>query len=100
MHKYNDVGSFKSQEDGRTDGHLAVVPWLQEIPDGHVSDVTELADMIGVEKLVLIGWIRTDLDFARLVATKIAAENSDIVRLLLTSEAGELTPQLLVQLTQ
>lgn len=79
MHKYNDVGSFKSQEDSRTDERLAVVLWLQEIPNGHVSDVTELADMIGVEKLVLIGWIRTDLDFARLVATKIAAESSDIV---------------------
>lgn len=65
-------------DDIGTDGRLSIIPVLQSIPDGHAADLTQLSDLLGVEKLVLIGWLRSHSDFARLVARKISANpNSD-----------------------
>lgn len=45
---------------------------LRSLPDHCASDVEDLARRIGAEKLILIGWVREDLQFARLVASKIS----------------------------
>jgi hypothetical protein len=44
---------------------------LSHLPDRCALDVTELARRIGADKLELITWVRADIDFARLIASKI-----------------------------
>jgi len=43
---------------------------LQRVPEHCVQDVGELARRIGADKLQLITWIRADVQFARLIASK------------------------------
>jgi hypothetical protein len=52
------------------DYELAVTA-LRNLPDHSAADVNELAERIGVQKLTLIGWLRADLQFARLAASKV-----------------------------
>lgn len=44
---------------------------LNRLPDGCAADITDLASRIGTEKTTLIGWLRADINFARLVASKV-----------------------------
>ena len=61
-----------SESTGATthDYELAVTA-LRGLPDHCAADVNELADRIGVQKLTLIGWLRADLQLARLAASKV-----------------------------
>ncbi len=45
---------------------------LQQLPDRCAASVGELADRIGADKLLLIQWSRTDVECARLIASKVA----------------------------
>jgi len=45
---------------------------LNHLPDRCALDVGELAKRIGADKLELIRWGRADIQFARLIASKIA----------------------------
>jgi hypothetical protein len=44
---------------------------LNRLPDHSATDMSELASRIGVDKLELITWIRADIRFARLIASKV-----------------------------
>ena len=44
---------------------------LKSLPDHCVMDMGELADRIGADKLELIAWVRADIEFARLIASKV-----------------------------
>jgi hypothetical protein len=44
---------------------------LRDLPDGCACSVDELAARIGASKLALIGWLRSDFNFASLVASKV-----------------------------
>jgi hypothetical protein len=44
---------------------------LRELPDRCAANIDELANRIGAKKLTLIGWLRADVKFARLVASKV-----------------------------
>lgn len=44
---------------------------LRQLPDHSVVDAGELARQIGVDKLELIQWVRADVTFARLTASKL-----------------------------
>lgn len=44
---------------------------LSALPDHSATDMSELALRIGVDKLELITWIRSDIRFARLIASKV-----------------------------
>lgn len=48
---------------------------LQGVPEHCAQDVGELAGRIGADKLQLIKWIRADVDFARLIASKMLKTN-------------------------
>lgn len=43
---------------------------LSRLPDHCAVDAGELARRIGVDKLELIQWVRADVTFARLIASK------------------------------
>jgi len=45
---------------------------LNGLPNHCVLDVDELARRIGADKLELITWARANLEFARLMASKVA----------------------------
>jgi hypothetical protein len=47
---------------------------LHNLPDNCAMDVTDLAGRIGADKLELIQWVRADIKFARLIASKVAKE--------------------------
>ena len=49
---------------------LAVLA-LRRLPDHCAVDAGELARRIGVDKLELIQWVRSDVMFARLTASKL-----------------------------
>jgi hypothetical protein len=51
--------------------HELLVQSLSELPDRCAADVGELASRIGAKKLALIRWSRSDVRFARLVASKV-----------------------------
>ncbi|MET0497705.1 MAG: hypothetical protein ABW106_05465 [Steroidobacteraceae bacterium] len=53
------------------DYQLAVMA-VKSLPDHCAMDVTELAERIGADKLDLIRWVRADITFARLIASKVA----------------------------
>jgi hypothetical protein len=44
---------------------------LNSLPDHCAMDMDELADRIGADKLELITWVRADIRFARLIASKV-----------------------------
>lgn len=44
---------------------------LNSLPDRCATDLGEVADRIGTDKLELIRWMRTDIKFARLIASKV-----------------------------
>lgn len=50
--------------------HHMAAEALNDLPDDSAVDLSELADRIGVDKLDLIQWVRADIKFARLVASK------------------------------
>lgn len=54
------------------DDYDHVVSAVRSLPDHSAADVTELANRVGAQKLKLINWLRTDLKFARLVASKVS----------------------------
>jgi hypothetical protein len=43
---------------------------LSSLPDHWATNLGEIANRIGADKLELISWVRTDLAFARLVESK------------------------------
>lgn len=45
---------------------------LNRLPDHCAVDVGELAQRIGADKLELITWVRADIKFARLIASKVS----------------------------
>jgi hypothetical protein len=45
---------------------------VQNLPDRCAPTVGELAAQIGADKLDLLNWVRADLEFARLIASKMA----------------------------
>ena len=47
---------------------------LRELPDGCAADLGDLARRVGSEKLALIAWSRANLEFARLLASKVRAD--------------------------
>ena len=54
-----------------TGGYQLALSALNGLPDHCVTNMSELADRIGVDKLELITWIRADIRFARLIASKV-----------------------------
>ena len=44
---------------------------VSKLPDRCALDVGALAERIGTDKLELITWIRADIDFARLISSKV-----------------------------
>lgn len=46
---------------------------LNSLPDHCAMDLGEVAERIGADKLELITWIRSDIEFARLIASKVTA---------------------------
>lgn len=44
---------------------------LKELPNHCAVDIDDLAARIGTKKLTLIGWLRADIKFARLVLSKV-----------------------------
>ena len=48
-----------------------VLQLLRTLPDHCAMDVGELAGQIGADKLELIQWVRADIRFARLIASKV-----------------------------
>jgi hypothetical protein len=54
-----------------TDDYELIASALRRLPDRSTENLTELADRIGAQKLKIISRVRTDLKFARLVASKI-----------------------------
>jgi hypothetical protein len=48
-----------------------VLSVVQNLPDRCARNVTELATRIGADKLDLLNWARCDLEFARLIASKV-----------------------------
>ena len=58
-------------EDSALQDYRRVMLALHHLPDRCALDVTELADRIGADKLELITWVRADITFARLIASKI-----------------------------
>jgi len=59
-----------SAERGVADYAVAIAT-LKGLPDGCAADINDLASRIGTEKTTLIGWLRADLTFARLVDSKV-----------------------------
>jgi hypothetical protein len=51
--------------------YLLAVSALNNLPNNCASDVTDLAGRIGADKLELIQWLRADIKFARLIASKV-----------------------------
>lgn len=49
---------------------------VRDLPDGCACTVAELADRIGIDKLALIRWTRTDVRRALLAASKVRATPS------------------------
>jgi hypothetical protein len=47
---------------------------VNSLPDRCVIDVGALADRIGADKFELIRWMRTDIAFARLIASKVSED--------------------------
>lgn len=45
---------------------------LRKLPDRCATNVGELAERIGADKLDLLQWVRADMEFARLIALKLA----------------------------
>ena len=54
-----------------TGGYQLALSTLNGLPDHCATDMGELAHRIGVDKLELITWIRADIRFARLIASKV-----------------------------
>jgi hypothetical protein len=52
------------------DHHVAALA-LSHLPDDCALNLGELAERIGADKLELIEWTRADIQFARLVASKV-----------------------------
>ena len=53
------------------DEHQRALSALHDLPDNCAQDVTDLAGRIGADKLELIRWVRADVKFARLIASKV-----------------------------
>jgi hypothetical protein len=47
---------------------------VSSLPDRCVVDIAALADRIGADKLELIKWMRADIAFARVVASKVSGD--------------------------
>lgn len=62
------------EEDSRISarrGYGRLLSALNSLPDHCAMDVGEVAIRIGTDKLELIQWMRTDIEFARLIASKV-----------------------------
>lgn len=65
--------SFRVKDDPRGAGprsYRLVLSALHSLPDRCAPTVGQLADQIGADKLDLLNWVRGDLEFARLIASK------------------------------
>src|SRR5262249_7885381 len=51
--------------------HRIALSVVQSLPDRCAQSVSELAARIGADKLDLLNWARADLEFARLIASKV-----------------------------
>jgi hypothetical protein len=51
--------------------YAVAIAALNRLPDRCAADINDLASRIGTEKTTLIGWLRADLNFARLVDSKV-----------------------------
>jgi len=47
---------------------------VNSLPDRCAIDVSALADRIGADKLELIKWMRADIAFARVIASKVSGD--------------------------
>ena len=59
-------------ENSSSRGRQLALLALRALPDRCARDMGELARRIGVDKLELINWGRTDIQLARLLASKVA----------------------------
>jgi hypothetical protein len=67
-----DAPAEENARSSATHNHRLVKLTLDRLPDRCAADVNELAELIQVDKLELIQWMRADIGFARLVASKVA----------------------------
>jgi hypothetical protein len=65
-------GPWISFAAGRDMDYELAVSAIRNLRDHCAADVEELANRIGAQKLTLIGWLRADVQFARLVASKVS----------------------------
>jgi len=66
-----ELSSSAQSEAATAYDYELVVAALRKLPDRCASNVDDLANRIGANKLTLIGWVRDDLQFARLVGLKV-----------------------------
>jgi len=65
------VSSYAEPAISKSHEHRRALDVLRALPDRCVANIEELARRIGAEKLALIGWLRADLQLARLAAKKV-----------------------------
>lgn len=63
----SDAGSDRS---AKRSYRLALLA-LNSLPDRCALDLGEVAHRIGADKLELIAWMRSDIELARLIASKV-----------------------------
>lgn len=67
-----DVRSESDSPVSTSSGYRLALSALNRLPDHCAADAGELAHLIGADKLELIQWVRADIEFARLIASKLA----------------------------
>jgi hypothetical protein len=63
--------AVQMEEEPPATDYQIVLSALRRLPDHCAGDVGELAERIGADKLELITWVRADIEFARLIASKV-----------------------------
>jgi hypothetical protein len=64
-----------NNENASARNHRLALSMLLNLPDHCALDVGELAKRIGADKLELITWARADLEFARVIASKMTIKS-------------------------
>lgn len=64
---------IRLEEEPSTQAHSYRLVYLavSKLPDRCAQDVGALAERIGTDKLELIQWMRADIEFARLISSKV-----------------------------
>jgi hypothetical protein len=67
------MSAVLKEDAGRSAGrsYRVVLSAVRNLPDRCALNVGELADQIGADKLDLLRWVRADLEFAYLIASKV-----------------------------